>query len=68
MTTRRFLTTASIGLLAAAIALALAAREAWEWRGAGRQWLLAMTVLPKGCPATPIQDGRMKGQTPLRVG
>jgi hypothetical protein len=66
MTTRRFLTTAGIGLLAAATALALAeildapwlrlvavgliagslaAREAWHWRGEGRQWLLICTLI-----------------------
>jgi hypothetical protein len=59
----------SIGLLAAAIALALAeildapwlrlvavglivatfaAREAWQWRGAGRQWLLICGTLILG--------------------
>ncbi len=69
VTTRRFLTTATIGVLAAAIALALAevldapwlrivavalllgtfaAREAWHWWGAGRQWLALYGILLLG--------------------
>jgi hypothetical protein len=69
MMTRRFLTTAGIGILAAAVALVLAelldapwlrlvavaliagafaAREAWEWHGAGRHWLLLYGTLILG--------------------
>jgi cell division protein FtsX len=82
MTTRRFLTTAGLGFLAAAIALALAeildapwlrlvavaliagslaAREAWHWRGEGRQWLLIYGTLILGTIALAFIAHRIAG-------
>jgi len=82
MTTRRFLTTAGIGLLGAATALALAeildapwlrlvavgmiagslaAREAWHWRGEGRQWLLIYGTLILGTIALAFIAHQMAG-------